>query len=116
MFIGRSETFTGSQMGADMVIELRDARFPEASRNPMLLELAQNKPRLIVLAKSDMASIVDSLVAPLSLINALLVALCMEREDEVTKTLTDMEQLWAEYQVYSRDDIDPAETAGQNGI
>ncbi|MBR4445291.1 MAG: ribosome biogenesis GTPase YlqF [Solobacterium sp.] len=39
----------------DMVIELRDARFPEASRNPMLLDLAQNKPRLIVLAKSDMA-------------------------------------------------------------
>ena len=39
----------------DMIIELRDARFPEASRNPMLLELAGNKPRLIVLAKTDMA-------------------------------------------------------------
>ncbi len=63
-----------------------------------------------LLAKSDMASIVDSLVAPLSLINALLVALCMEREQEVTKTLTTMEQLWAEYQVYSRDDMEPAET------
>ena len=60
-----------------------------------------------LLAKSDMASIVDSLVAPLSVINALLVALCMEREDEVTKTLTDMEELWAEYQVYSRDDLEP---------
>ena len=60
-----------------------------------------------LLAKSDMASIVDSLVAPLSLINALLVALCRERESEVLENLTAMEQLWAEYQVYSRDDIDP---------
>ncbi len=60
-----------------------------------------------LLAKSDMASIVDSLVAPLSLINALLVALCMEREEEVAKTLTTMEKLWDEYQVYSRDDMEP---------
>ncbi len=60
-----------------------------------------------LLAKSDMASIVDSLVAPLSLINALLVALCREREGAVLENLTTMEQLWAEYQVYSRDDMEP---------
>lgn len=39
----------------DLIIELRDARIPEASRNPMLLEMAQNKPRLIVLSKIDYA-------------------------------------------------------------
>ena len=39
----------------DMVIELRDARIPEASRNPMLLQMVQNKPRLIVLSKCDEA-------------------------------------------------------------
>lgn len=66
-----------------------------------------------LLAKSDMASIVDSLVAPLSVINALLVALCMEREEEVTKTLTDMEKLWDEYQVYSRDDMEPEPVPSQ---
>ncbi|HIV17180.1 MAG TPA: MurR/RpiR family transcriptional regulator, partial [Candidatus Alectryocaccobium stercorigallinarum] len=60
-----------------------------------------------LLAKSDMASIVDSLVAPLSVINALLVALSMERKDEVMDTLRDMEKLWEEYQVYNRDDMDP---------
>ena len=64
-----------------------------------------------LLAKSDMASIVDSLVAPLSLINALLVALCMEREKEVADTLTMMEELWDEYQVYSRDDMEPPQEA-----
>ena len=39
----------------DMVIELRDARIPNASRNPMIDELCQNKPRLIILSKKDKA-------------------------------------------------------------
>ncbi len=39
----------------DLIIELRDARIPEASTNPMLNMMAQGKPRLIVLAKTDMA-------------------------------------------------------------
>lgn len=60
-----------------------------------------------LLAKSDMASIVDSLVAPLSVINALVVALCLERKDKVMDTLSEMEKLWEEYQVYNRDDMDP---------
>lgn len=39
----------------DMVIELRDARIPSASKNPMIEELCQNKQRLIVLSKKDKA-------------------------------------------------------------
>lgn len=39
----------------DMVIELRDARIPHASRNPMIDELCQQKPRLIILSKKDKA-------------------------------------------------------------
>ena len=39
----------------DMIIELRDARIPQASKNPMLMEMAQGKPRLIVLSKIDKA-------------------------------------------------------------
>ena len=39
----------------DMVIELRDARMPLASRNPLLIDLAKDKPKLIVLTKMDMA-------------------------------------------------------------
>lgn len=39
----------------DMVIELRDARIPQASRNPLIDELCQNKPRLIILSKKDKA-------------------------------------------------------------
>ena len=58
-----------------------------------------------LIARSDMASIVDSLVAPLSVINALIVALCMRRQKEVVYTLKTMEQLWKEYQVYTGDEI-----------
>ena len=58
------------------------------------------------IADSDMASIVDSLVAPLSVINALIVALCMKKQKEVAKTLTTLEEIWDEYQVYENDEID----------
>ena len=39
----------------DIVIELRDARIPAASANPVLAELSKNKPVLIILNKADMA-------------------------------------------------------------
>lgn len=59
-----------------------------------------------LIASSDMASIVDSLVAPLSVINALIVALCMKKQDEVSTTLETLEDIWDEYQVYENDEID----------
>ena len=58
-----------------------------------------------LIARSDMASIVDSLVAPLSVINALVVALCMKKQKEVITTLETLEQIWDEYQVYSKDEL-----------
>ena len=56
-----------------------------------------------------MASIVDSLVAPLSVINALVVALCMKKQNEVITTLETLEEIWDEYQVYSSDELNLAE-------
>ena len=58
-----------------------------------------------LLARSDMVSIVDSLVAPLSVINALVVALCLKRPEEVKKNLDTLEEVWNNYQVYSKDEI-----------
>lgn len=60
-----------------------------------------------LIARSDMASIVDSLVAPLSVINALVVALCMKKQKEVINTLGTLEEIWDEYQVYSSDELNP---------
>ncbi len=59
-----------------------------------------------LIAQSDMASIVDSLVAPLSVVNALVVALSMKKQREVVDTLESLEKIWDEYQVYSSDEID----------
>lgn len=61
-----------------------------------------------LIARSDMASIVDSLTAPLSVINALVVALCMKKQKEVVSTLEMLEKIWGEYKVYSRDELSPA--------
>ena len=70
-----------------------------------------------LIAKSDMASIVDSLVAPLSVVNALVVALCMKRQSEVVNTLESMEKIWDEYQVYSSDEMNHVESSvSVNGI
>ena len=56
----------------------------------------------VLLAKSDMLSLVDSLVAPLSLINALLVALASGREQILGKTFDVLERVWDEYNVYEK--------------
>jgi len=58
-----------------------------------------------LMARSDMVSIVDSLVAPLSLINALVVALCLKRPNDVKKNLETLEYTWDNYQVYLKDEI-----------
>ncbi|MBO4981610.1 MAG: MurR/RpiR family transcriptional regulator [Lachnospiraceae bacterium] len=56
-------------------------------------------------ARSDMVSIVDSLVAPLSVINALVVALCLKCPQDVKKNLETLEEVWNNYQVYLNDEI-----------
>ena len=58
-----------------------------------------------LMARSEMVSIVDSLAAPLSLINALVVALSLKRPDDVRKTLESLEDVWDNYQVYLKDEI-----------
>jgi len=54
----------------------------------------------LLLAQSDMASFVDSLVAPLSMINALLVSVARQRSEEVAKTLENLEKIWTEDEVF----------------
>ncbi len=66
-----------------------------------LSPLGQNSDHVLV-AKSDMLSIVDSLVAPLSLVNALIVALASEKEPELAKTFNTLEHVWEEYNVYEK--------------
>ena len=55
-----------------------------------------------LLAKSDMASFVDSLVAPLSLVNALIVAVGRKKNDDLSETFGKLEKIWDEYEVYEK--------------
>ncbi|MCD8355431.1 MAG: MurR/RpiR family transcriptional regulator [Clostridia bacterium] len=55
-----------------------------------------------LLAKSDMASFVDSLVAPLSVVNALIVAIGMRKQKEISETFNHLESIWDEYEVYEK--------------
>lgn len=58
----------------------------------------------VICAKSDMVSLVDSLVAPLSVINALIVAIAAKREKELHRTFENLEHIWEEYHVYEKRD------------
>jgi len=54
----------------------------------------------VLLAKSDMVSVVDSLVAPMSLVNALIVAIGQRKEQEMSRIFENLEKIWEEYEVY----------------
>lgn len=56
----------------------------------------------VLVAKSDMVSLVDSLVAPLSLVNALIVSVASRREKELSQTFANLERIWDEYNVYEK--------------
>ena len=77
--------------GAD-VIALTDSKF-----SPIAAEADQ-----CLIAYSDMASFMDSLVAPLSIINALVVAVAREREADVSERLRILEEVWDRYDVYDK--------------
>lgn len=74
------------------VIGITDSRFSP---------LGTNSDHVLI-AKSDMVSLVDSLVAPLSLVNALIVAIAAKKEQELSQTFANLERIWDEYEVYEK--------------
>lgn len=77
--------------GADVVAITDSPSSPLAAGSSQLLT-----------ARSDMASFVDSLVAPLSIINAMIAAVSMKNHDEVAARLRRLESIWDEYDVYDK--------------
>lgn len=63
----------------------------------------------LLLAHSDMASVVDSLAAPLSVLNALIVAVSLKQLEKRRTVLTELEELWNSYEVYQPADEDGKE-------
>lgn len=58
----------------------------------------------VLVAKSNMVSLVDSLVAPLSVVNALIVAIASKKEKTLSKTFQELEHIWEEYHIYEKQD------------
>ena len=58
----------------------------------------------VLCAKSSMMSLVDSLVAPMSVVNALIVAIAAKKEQELSKTFQELERIWEEYHIYEKQD------------
>ena len=56
----------------------------------------------VLCAKSDMVSLVDSLVAPLSVVNSLIVAIASRRQKELQRTFESLERIWDQYNVYEK--------------
>lgn len=79
------------------------------SRNAKVIAITDSKmspiaeyASYLLLAHSDMATIVDSLVAPLSIINALIVAISLNKKEEIKSRLVELEKLWEENDVYQK--------------
>ena len=68
-----------------------------------------------LVGRSEMVSFVDSLVAPLSIINAIIVALSLRKKDEIATNLENLENIWMEYEVYD-DTREHMKTHLNNGI
>lgn len=66
-----------------------------------LLSPLASKADYSLIAQSNMASFVDSLVAPLSVINALIIAVGMREKQSITDTFNNLESIWKDYNVYS---------------
>lgn len=102
----------------DVVIGISLPRY--SSRTVKLMEFAKNSGAQVVVitdsndaptaksadhtlvAKSDMVSVVDSLVAPMSLVNALIVSISQKKEQEMSRIFENLEKIWEEYEVYER--------------
>ncbi len=70
-----------------------------------LLSPAAHRADVSLIARSDMISFVDSLVAPMSLINALIVSLGARKQDDITNYFEDLELIWKKYNVYDENNI-----------
>lgn len=108
--VGADDVVIGCSFPRYSVSTIRSAQFCRSVgatviglTNSNMSPLSQHCDHVLV-AKSDMVSLVDSLVAPLSVVNALIVALAAAREKELHRTFATLEKFWEEYNVYEKQD------------
>jgi len=111
MYIGKDDVIVGISFPRYSMRTLKAMEFAN-NRNAKVITLTDSVHSPLnlysscnLIAASDMGSVLDSLVAPLSVINALIMAVCMKKQKEVVKNLDELEEIWNEYQVYESDEI-----------
>ncbi len=111
MYIGKDDVIVGISFPRYSMRTLKALEFAN-SRNAKVITITDSvhSPMNLysscnLLAASDMGAVLDSLVAPLSVMNALIMAICMRKQKEVVKNLDILEEIWEEYQVYESDEI-----------
>lgn len=76
----------------------------DSINSPMCLYSSCN-----LIAKTGLTSIVDSMTAPLSIINALVVSLCAKKRKQVAENLEDLDRIWNDFPVNNHDEINPVD-------
>ena len=110
MRIGKNDVLVGLSFPRYSKRTVKAVRFAKAmGASVVAITDAESSPiareaEICLYAKSDMVSFVDSLVGPLSLINALIVAVGSETHDNLSETFTDLERVWDEYDVYVKNE------------
>ena len=109
MHIGPGDVYVGISFPRYSSSSLKAMQFAK-SRGATVIALTDNANSpfaaaadIRLYANSDMVSFVDSLVAPMSLINAIIVAAAARRQDTLAQTFNYLEQLWSEYEVFTTD-------------
>lgn len=107
--IGPGDVFIGITFSRYSKRTIKAAQFARASgakvvaiTDSLSAPIAEVSDSVLV-AKSNMASFVDSLVAPLSVINALIVAIGVQKSAEISETYHKLETIWEQYNVYQKD-------------
>ena len=97
--------FSFPRYSSKMINGVKFARQKEATvvafTDSLVSPIAEYAGSLLI-AQSDMASFMDSLVAPLSIINAIVIEITTRREKEITERFEALEKLWDEYEVYAK--------------
>ena len=102
MHIGPGDVYVGISFPRYSSSSLKAMKFAK-SRGATVVALTDNVADVRLFAKSDMVSFVDSLVGPMSLINALIVAVAARKQETLAQTFNYLEDLWSEYEVFTTD-------------
>lgn len=109
MHIGPGDVYVGISYPRYSSSSLKAMKFAK-SRGATVVALTDNPNSpfaavadIRLYAKSDMVSFLDSLIAPMSLINALIVAVAARKQETLAQTFNYLEGLWSEYEVFTTD-------------